>query len=347
MPLTPNLDRLYEEGIHFTELYATGTRSVRGIEAVLTGFLPTTSESVVKLGGSQQDFFTLAELLRRDGYDTSFIYGGSAQFDNMRRFFVNNGFTTIIDQQNFEQPVFEGSWGVSDEDLFAKVHETLLARDPARPFFSLVFTSSNHTPFEYPEGRIEPYNEPAATRENAIKYADHALGEFFEMAKRSEYWNDTVFLVIADHDSRVFGEDLVPIPHYRIPGVILGGQVAPRRIERLASQVDMLPTLLSILGRETLHPATGIDLLGEAAAEVPPHVVMQYGDNIAYRQRDDVIVFRKDKPALQFRYVDGRLLPDTLDPALLRTALAHTEWPRLAYRHKWYHLPSPETAGGP
>lgn len=340
LPLTPELDRLAQDGIWFSNMHATGTRSIRGIEAVVTGFLPTTTESVVKLGGAQRGFFTLAELLQNAGYTTSFIYGGSAQFDNMRRFFVGNGFETIIEQDDFTDPVYAGSWGVSDEDLVNRADQYFDSLPKDKPFFSLVFSTSNHSPFEYPAGRISPYNEPANTRENAIKYADYAIGKFIAAARRSDYWDNTVFLIVADHDSRVGGAELVPVQRYHIPALILGGGIEPRRIERVASQVDLIPTLVPMLGVEAEHPGTGLDLLADYARDVPPHAVMQYSDNIAYRERDTVVVFQSGKPATQFSYVDHSLVPAaTVDPDLYRRALAHTEWPRIAYHNRWYRLP--------
>ena len=181
LPLTPNIDALSKEGWAFEQLYATGTRSVRGIEAVLTGFTPTPAQAVVKLGKSQTNFFTIADLLKQRGYDTSFIYGGESHFDNMRSFFLGNGFTTIVEQKDFKNPVFEGSWGASDEDLMAKANETFAAlHKEGKPFFSLVFSSSNHDPFEFPDNRIALYEQPKQTRNNAAKYADYAVGEFFK-----------------------------------------------------------------------------------------------------------------------------------------------------------------------
>ena len=152
--VTPELDRLSGQGIWFENMFATGTRSVRGIEAIISGFTPTPATSVVKLGKSQTGFFTIAQLLAGRGYDTSFIYGGEAHFDNMKRFFANNGFATIIEEKDYVNPVFSGSWGVSDEDLFNKAHEIFKAYPRDQPFFSLVFTSSNHSPFDFPDGRI-------------------------------------------------------------------------------------------------------------------------------------------------------------------------------------------------
>lgn len=118
LPLTPNIDALYKQGWGFDNLYATGTRSVRGIEAVITGFTPTPSRAVVKLDKSQRDFFTIADFLAKQNYNTQFIYGGESHFDNMRSFFLGNGFKSIVDTNNFKKIDFNGSWGASDEDLY-------------------------------------------------------------------------------------------------------------------------------------------------------------------------------------------------------------------------------------
>ena len=339
--ITPNLDRLAEEGIWFEQLYATGTRSVRGIEAVVSGFLPTPSRSVVKLGGSQHDFFTIAQLLSEENYSTSFIYGGEAHFDNMKRFFSNNGFATIIDEKDFDNPVFASSWGVSDEDLFNKAHEKFSAQhDDGKAFFSLLFTTSNHSPFDYPDGRIELVEQPKATVSNAVKYSDYALGEFFKKAKQSDYWNDTVFLVIADHSDKVYGNDLVPIKHYRIPGLILGGGVKPQVINRISSQIDMLPTLLSMIGVTSEHPAIGIDLTRPDLADIPGRAIMQFNTNQAYMEGENVVVLLKDQPHQRFIYRDERLIPSPVaNNALERRALAHALWTMLTYQTRSYRLP--------
>ncbi len=200
-PLSPEFDKLAQEGWLFENIYATGTRSVRGIEAVITGFTPTPARSTVKLAKSQRNFFTIAELLRRKGYETSFIYGGEKHFDNMASFFYGNGFKTIIDEKDYSNPDFIGTWGVSDEDLFKKADSLFKQWNKQdKPFFSLVFSSSNHDPFEFPDGKIALYDKEKQTRNNAAKYADYAIGQFFKLAKNSDYWKNTIFLVIADHD---------------------------------------------------------------------------------------------------------------------------------------------------
>jgi len=118
LPLSPEINKLNNEGWAFKNLYATGTRSVRGIEAVITGFTPTPARAVVKLDKSQQGFFTIASLLAKHNYTTQFIYGGESHFDNMKSFFLGNGFSDIVDFNDIQNPEFIGSWGASDEDLF-------------------------------------------------------------------------------------------------------------------------------------------------------------------------------------------------------------------------------------
>lgn len=341
--VTPELDKLSRQGIWFDNLYATGTRSVRGIEAVITGFTPTPARSVVKLPKSQTDFFTIAELLQRRGYKTGFIYGGEAHFDNMRQFFVGNGFQTIVEKKDIKDPVFIGSWGASDEDIFRTAHQQYQGMGD-KPFFSLLFTSSNHSPFEYPEGRIELYDETPATVNNAVKYADYAMGEFFRQAKESSYWNNTIFLVVADHNSRVRGANLVPIEYFHVPALILGGGIEPQRYSRLASQIDLLPTLLGMMGITDPHPATGHDLFRPDIDQIPGRAIMQYNSAQAYMQGNRVVVMEQDKSPALYDYSSGAglKLSSDEDEQLVRRALAYTVWSATAYQQGLYRLPERE-----
>jgi phosphoglycerol transferase MdoB-like AlkP superfamily enzyme len=348
LPITPNLDRLAGQGIWFDQLYATGTRSVRGIEAVIAGFPPTPALSVVKLSKAQQDFATLASVLQRAGYRSEFVYGGESHFDNMRAFFLGNGFNGVVDREDFTNPKFVGSWGVSDEDLFDKAHERMRTLHAGgQPFFMLVFSSSNHTPFEFPDGRIELFDAEKQTVHNAVKYADHALGQFIERARTSEHWADTLFLVVADHDTRVYGDELVPVGKFHIPGVILGADVQARRIHSLVSQIDLAPTLLSLLGVDSEHPFPGRDLtrtlpeFGNSPEPVPGRAMMQFDQNFAWLERDRLTVLLPDGSSRQFAF-DRRtkeLTPAAADPEAARQALAHVLMPAWLYRERRYRTP--------
>ncbi|HHL19016.1 MAG TPA: LTA synthase family protein [Thiothrix sp.] len=345
LPLTPYLDELSKQGLWFDHLYATGTRSVRGIEAVTTGFTPTAARSVVKLPKSQRGFFTLAHYLANKGYDTSFIYGGEKQFDNMGRFFIGNGFKRIIDEKDYKNPVFKGSWGASDEDLFNKAHQVFLTMGD-KPFFSLVFSSSNHTPYEYPEGRITLYDKDPMTVNNAVKYADYALGEYIKKAKTAPYWKNTVFLIIADHNSRVYGPALVPIERFHIPALIIGADISPRVISTLASQIDMPATVLSLMGISGEHPMIGHDLMQPIWRKKAGRAIMQYNEVQAFMRDESVVIMQRDKPPAHYRYSAGKLSPaDREDAVSTEEALAHAIWTAWSYKEKKYRLPSQAREG--
>lgn len=339
LPLTPNLDSYKSEGVWFDNLYATGTRSVRGIEAVLTGFTPTSARSTVKLGKTQRNFFTLAQLLSTKGYNTEFIYGGDSNFDNMRRFFMNNGFSSVIDEDDYTQFQFKGSWGVSDEDLFEKAHEQLI-KEQGKPSFKMIFTSSNHSPFEFPDGKIELYESDKNTVNNAVKYADYALGKFITKAKSSEYWKDTVFLIVSDHNSRVYGESILPIERFHIPGVILGDGIEPKVVKKITSQIDLAPTVLPLIGVNSEHPMIGRDMLAKYTNQLTGRAVMQFHNTQGYLQGNQVVIMRPNLAPEIFDYINNELVKSEGDHSeLLEEALAISLWSSTAIEKQLYRLP--------
>ncbi|AGH44997.1 sulfatase [Paraglaciecola psychrophila 170] len=346
LPLTPEIDKLNKQGWAFKQLYATGTRSVRGIEAVITGFTPTPARAVVKLDKSQQGFFTIANLLKDNGYTTQFIYGGESHFDNMKSFFLGNGFTDIVDFNDIINPQFVASWGASDEDLFNQADiELTELHNSNKPFFSFIFSSSNHDPFEIPEGIVTPieytaeqlskYGSRERMRHKAIQYADYALGKFIDNAKNRPYWKDTVFLVVADHDARALGRDLVPIKNFHIPGVILNSGKAYLSDERVVSQIDLPPTLLSLMGISNHSPMLGQDL---NASEASGRAMMQYAENFGYMQGDEVTILQPHKTPSNFVYdlKEKTLVRTPLNQELADIALAHALWGSLAYKNAWF-----------
>jgi phosphoglycerol transferase MdoB-like AlkP superfamily enzyme len=334
LPLTPNLDRLASQGLWFENLYATGTRSVRGIEAVVAGYPPTSSVSTVKLAKSQRGFFTLASFLKAQGYTSTFFYGGESHFDNMRGFFMGNGFDQVVDQQDMPPDAFVATWGASDGDVMNRAHQHFLAQPADQPFFGLIFTSSNHAPFEFPEGGFDLHEQPKHTVNNAVKYADHALGRFIEQAKASPYWANTLFLVVADHNARVYGQSLIPIERFHIPGLILGGPIEhPKRIDTVASQIDLAPTLISLMGLSGEHPLIGRDLSDPAQQAREGRAIMQFDKVQAYMEGSRVVVMQPDQPPRPMRYDSGTLSAATgPDAALVEKAQAHAQYAAMAYR---------------
>jgi phosphoglycerol transferase MdoB-like AlkP superfamily enzyme len=261
--LTPEMDRLAEEeGMLFTNLYASGNRTVRGFEGVLSSFPPLPGDSIVKRDMSE-NVETIARILKRDGYSSVFLYGGRGLFDGMRSFALDNGYDRFIEQKHFEHPTFSTIWGVCDEDTYARALEEFRAlAKTGKPFLGTVLSVSNHKPYTYPKGRIAE-DPDERKRENAVKYSDWCLGQFFKAAKKESFWTNTVFVVVADHGARVFGSQSIPIFSYEIPLLISGPAVVkgPRRVPHLGCSLDVPVTILGLLGRpyETLF--FGRDLL--------------------------------------------------------------------------------------
>lgn len=304
--LTPELDRWAERGWWFEQLYATGTRSARGLEAIVAGFPPSPAVSVLKREKAQQGFATLASVLRDRGYHNEFIYGGESHFDNMRGFFLGNGFHAVTDQGDYDKPVFRGSWGVSDEDLFTKAQSRAEAlHAEGKPFFSVVFTSSNHTPFEFPEGRIKVEGNPQ-TVENAVRYADYAVGQFLTRATQSAYFANTLIMVVADHDVRVYGDAVIPLTHFRIPGLLIGPGITPKKLNSLASQIDLAPTLLSVMGVQARIPFPGRDLTRSlpefGVTNGPaPRAMMQFNDVYGHLEGEVLSVLLRGGESRRYR----------------------------------------------
>ena len=343
LPLTPEFDKLTKDGLLFTNLYCTGTRSVRGIEAVTTGFLPSPLESVVKLGKSQNNFFTLASALKQHNYNTSFIYGGMANFDNMGSFFNGNGFDNIIDETVFDkdknQYALKGTWGYSDEDLATKANEYFKSQ-ANKPFFSLMFSTSNHEPFEFPDGRIDLYNKKQKNSvENAMKYADFSIGKFFELAKKEPYFKNTIFIVIADHNTRTYGNQLVPVKKFRIPALIIAPNIkANTKYDVLASQIDIPSTILKLTGVNTKSPMVGRNLLDKNSNK-PGRAIMQFHDNNGFRVGDDMVVLQPQKEPLQFKIKnDTVLVPTQVNKELAKDALAHIITAGKLYNNSLYRI---------
>ena len=245
--ITPNLDKLAKESLFFTHLYATGTRTVRGLEALTLSMPPLPGTSIVKRP-KNENFVSWGSVMKEKGYDNKFIYAGHGYFDNMNYFYATNGFTTI-DRTNFSKNeiTFTNAWGVCDEDLFLKViKEGDLSHANKKPFFSVVMTTSNHRPYTYPEGKIDI---PSKTgRDGGVKYSDYAIGRLLAEAKKKPWFNNTIFVIVADHCADSAAKMALPVKKYEIPLFIYAPAIIkPQVVDRMMSQIDVAPTLLGLL----------------------------------------------------------------------------------------------------
>lgn len=245
--ITPFLDSLAQKSIFLTNLYATGNRTVRGLEALTLCVPPTPGESIVKRKDNK-DKFTTGSVFKSKGYSVKYLYGGYSYFDNMKDFFAGNGYD-IIDRDNFtpEEITFANIWGVSDEDMARKAIKEMNAQaKTGKPFFNHWMTVSNHRPFTYPEGRID-IPGTAKSRQGGVKYTDYALKLFFELAKKESWFKDTVFVIVADHCASSAGRTELPLDRYRIPCLIYADFLEAEQIDKLASQIDVMPTVMGLL----------------------------------------------------------------------------------------------------
>jgi len=250
--ITPFMDEWFKEGKLFTNFYATGTRTIRGLESITLSIPPTPGRSIVKRPDNDH-MYSLGKVFTDMGYDSTFLYGGRGYFDNMNTFFSGNGYR-IVDQGSLsdKKDTFKNAWGLSDGDLYDRViYEANQVHGSKRPFFFHVMTTSNHQPFTYPEGKIDlPPGEgrSGSGRDGGVKYTDYALSQLIQKAKKQPWFDDTIFVVVADHCAASAGKIGLPIDKYHIPLFIYGPKhIEAEEIDTLSSQIDIAPTLLSLL----------------------------------------------------------------------------------------------------
>ena len=246
--ITPFLDSLAHQSLQFTNLYAVGNRTVRGLEAVTLCLPPSAAESVVKRKDNKNKFST-GNLFKQRGYNVKYMYGGDAFFDNMGDFFGGNGYD-IVDKSTFkpEEITFANIWGVCDEDMYNKAIKVMNAEAKYnKPFFNHIMTVSNHRPFTYPEGKID-ISGKSKSRDGGVKYTDYALKQFFSMARKQPWFKNTVFVILADHCASSSGKTELPMDKYRIPAFIYSPGFIPVKEQTvLMSQIDIMPTLFGLL----------------------------------------------------------------------------------------------------
>ncbi|MCL4483886.1 MAG: sulfatase-like hydrolase/transferase, partial [Bacteroidetes bacterium] len=245
--LTPNLDTLANKSMLFTNFYAVGTRTIWGLEAVALSAPPKPGQSVIKRPNNE-NMFSMGQIFKQKGYALKFIYGGYGYFDNMNYFFGNNGFS-IIDRSDLakDEVTFTNAWGVCDQDLLNRVlKESDGSYASGKPFLNLVMTTSNHRPFTYPEGMVDIPS--GKNREGAVKYCDYAIGEFVRKASQKPWFKNTLIVVMADHCAGSAGQTELPFMDYQIPLIVYNpGLIAPQKIDKLCSQIDVAPTLFGLL----------------------------------------------------------------------------------------------------
>jgi phosphoglycerol transferase MdoB-like AlkP superfamily enzyme len=298
--LTPNLDRIAQESVWFTRCYASGTRTVRGMEALTLAIPPIPGQSVLRRKGCE-NLSTLGAAFVAQGYDTAFIYGGDGFFDNMSYFFGANGYR-IVDQpaalKAGRAVTFGNAWGACDEDAFAwSMAEADAAYAAGKPFHHFVMTTSNHRPYTWPAGKIRP---ELRDRQGGVAYTDHAIGAFLRAAAAKPWFKDTVFVIVADHCASVAGKRELEIKKYEIPLFIWAPGLLPaRKVDVMMSQVDYAPTLLGLLKLPYAGRFIGADAL--APGYQPRAFISNYQKVAVLRPDGRLTVLKPVRQVAQFR----------------------------------------------
>lgn len=333
--ITPCLDALLDSSLVFDRMFATGNRTVRGLEALTLCIPPSAGESLVKRP-VMPEFFSTGGVLRGLGYSTTYFYGGDSYFDNMGAFFSANGYA-VTDKKTYppQDIIFSNIWGTCDEDTY-RVAIDAFDEDAAsgKPFFAHLMTISNHRPYTYPDGRID-YEGKAMSRKAAVKYSDYALGKFIKDCESRPWFKETVFVIVADHCASSAGKVSLPLDCYRIPAIIYApGFVKPRYVDKVCSQIDIMPTLFSLLGISYDSRFYGQDVLADDFRE---RAFMATYQDLGYYADDILTVMSPVRSIRQFSVScdeDGHYtetLMDGREERTLREAQAYYQTINLAY----------------
>jgi phosphoglycerol transferase MdoB-like AlkP superfamily enzyme len=310
--LTPEFDRLSGQGIFFNRAFSSGTHTHQGVYASLTAFpnLPG-YEYLMKMMEANQEFSGLPSLLDRHGYQTLFLYNGLFSWDNKEGFFRQHGIDRFIGTEDYRNPTFvDPVWGVSDYDVYSRANDEFRAMAEQGPFLGVILTLSNHAPFNLPEPLPFPRISTGSDmdgRYNGMRYADWALGEFFRLASREPYFDNTLFVITGDHGFATppmitpmqLARFHVPLLFYA-PGLL--GKTGQQRAT-VASQVDIAPSILGLLGLQDPHQCWGRNLFALGPKDEGFAVIKPSGgeDEVALIDGDRVLIKSpKGKPGLHY-----------------------------------------------
>ncbi len=337
--ITPFLDQLSKKSLLFTDFYATGTRTTRGLEAITLSIPPTPGRSIVKRIGHESDMWSLGNILKSKGYQTTFLYGGRGYFDNMNRFFSQNGYD-IIDQSNIpeDEIKFSNAWGVSDEDLY---EETLKQADKAfknqKPFFFHLMTTSNHRPYTYPDNKIDIPSGDG--RYGAVKYTDFAIKRFINWSKNKPWFKNTLFVILADHCAGSAGREDLPIIKYHIPLWIYSPEnIKPEIIATRSGQIDVAPTILGLLNMDYNSWFFGQDILKENKKN-GLSLIGNY-QYLGLYQDNTLSILKPKKEIEQYNKAKNELMPvikhdrDEIDTALLDKTISYYQGAAFILKNK-------------
>ena len=334
--ITPVLDSLSKQAILFTNMYATGTRTVRGMEALSLAVPPTPGQSIVRRKNNE-GLFSVGQIFEQAGYESTFFYGGDGYFDNMNKFFGNNGYD-ITDRHHrkfVEDEItttrtnipdsavqFSNAWGICDEDIYnAAIRSADEKYAKGKPFYDFIMTTSNHRPFTYPAGKVDiPSGQ---SREGAVKYTDYAIGQFLKNISTKPWFKNTVVIFVADHCASSAGKNEIEISKYHIPCILYNVPgAAPQEINAMCSQIDIYPTLLSLLHWTYNSKLYGKNVLDSS---YQPRAMISTYQKLGYLEPGKLLILSPQQKAECFSWNQARNEQHAapMDSSLLKNSMAN------------------------
>lgn len=332
--ITPCLDAIADSALLFTNLYAIGTRTIYGLEAVTLGAPPKPGQSVIKRPNNE-NMFSMGQLFKERDYQLKYIYGGYGYFDNMNHFFSNNGYQ-IVDRNNFKKDeiTFANTWGVCDQDLFNKaLKECDESFASGKPFLNHIMTTSNHRPYTYPDGVIDIPSQ--TSRAGGVKYCDFAIGEFIQKAKEKPWFSNTIFVIVADHCAGSAGKAELPFMEYQIPLIIYNpALVRPQQIDKLCSQIDAAPTLLGLLNWSYKTKFFGKDIL-KMQPEEERAFISNY-QKLGFIRNDRLTILSPQQKVTQYRInpQTGEMVAVPVDPEIQNETIIYYQSANYVYKNR-------------
>lgn len=338
--ISPFLDSLIPHSLFFENFYASGTRTVRGLEALSLGIPPTPGQSIVRRPDNA-DMFTMGNVLKTKGYEVNYIYGGNAFFDNMGKYFGGNGYT-VLDKRDIPDSFVNHTtaWGIDDEGVF---NYTLQQCDKSftagKLFFNHMMTVSNHRPYTYPDGRIDI---PSASQSIAggVKYTDYAINKFLKDAATKPWFNNTLFVIVADHCSKSAGKTDLPVNRYHIPCFIYAPElISPSIEQKLTSQIDLAPTLLGLLNLNYTSRFLGYDIYTLPAGRERAFI-STYQD-MGYVKDGKLVILSPQQKVEMFsiNYLTGSATKISSSDSLIDEAIAWYQGANFLYKNGGYKMP--------
>lgn len=340
--ITPFLDSLIPQSLFFSNFFASGTRTVRGLEAITLAIPPTPGQSIVRRPNNE-GLFSLGSVLKNKGYDVNYIYGGNSFFDNMGYFFSHNGYK-VLDKRDIPSAMVNHTtaWGIDDEASFNfTIEQCDNSYNNGRPFFNHMMTISNHRPYTFPDGRIDILSS-SQSMEGGVKYTDYAIHKFLADAARKPWFDNTVFVIVSDHCSRSAGKTDLPVNRYRIPCLIYAPKLVKPVIEqRLTSQIDLAPTLLGLLNLNYTSTFFGTDIYKSPV--INDRVFISTYQNLGYIKNGKLVILSPQKKIATYQpdFITGAATQIPGTDSLTNEAIAWYQGASYLFKNGKYKAASP------